>query len=39
MGKFVYDSSVKVEFEDRLLAHLQAVIMVKVRRGETFTFT
>ncbi|KSU53950.1 hypothetical protein [Microbacterium enclense] len=39
MGKFVYDSSVKVEFEDRLLAHLQAVIIVKVRRGETFTFT
>ena len=39
MGTFVYDSNVKVEFEDRLFAHLQAVIMVKVRRGETFTFT
>ena len=39
MGRFVYDSNVKVEFEDRLLAHLQAVIMSKVRRGESFSFT
>lgn len=39
MGKFIYDSSIKVEFEDRLLAHLQAVIMAKVRRGEGFSFT
>ncbi|MFM2719077.1 DUF7882 family protein [Microbacterium mcarthurae (nom. nud.)] len=39
MGKFVYDGNIKVEFEDRLLAHLQAVIMAKVRRGESFPFT
>lgn len=39
MGKFIYDSTTKVDFEDRLLAHLQAVIMAKVRRGESFTFT
>lgn len=39
MGKFTYDSDVKADFEDRLLAHLQAVIMAKVRRGESFTFT
>jgi hypothetical protein len=39
VGKFIYDSSIKVEFEDRLLAHLQAVIMAKVRRGESFPFT
>ncbi|KEP75671.1 ATP-dependent DNA ligase [Microbacterium sp. SUBG005] len=39
MGKFIYDSSTKTEFEDRLLAHLQVVIMTKVRRGESFTFT
>ncbi len=39
MGKFIYDSDVKADFEDRLLAHLQAVIMAKVRRGESFTFT
>ncbi len=39
MGKFIYDGDVKVDFEDRLLAHLQAVIMAKVRRGESFPFT
>jgi hypothetical protein len=39
MGKFIYDGDIKVEFEDRLLAHLQAVIMAKVRRGESFPFT
>lgn len=39
MGKFTYDSNIKAEFEDRLLAHLQAVIMAKVRRSESFTFT
>lgn len=39
MGKFIYDSNIKVEFEDRLLAHIQAVIMAKVRRGESFPFT
>lgn len=39
MGKFTYDSNIRADFEDRLLAHLQAVIMAKVRRGESFTFT
>lgn len=39
MGKFIYEGDVKVDFEDRLLAHLQAVIMAKVRRGESFPFT
>ncbi|MFS0793868.1 ATP-dependent DNA ligase [Microbacterium sp. 1P10AE] len=39
VGKFIYDGDIKVEFEDRLLAHLQAVIMAKVRRGESFPFT
>lgn len=39
MGKFIYDGNIKVDFEDRLLAHLQAVIMSKVRRGESFPFT
>lgn len=39
MGKFTYDGLVKVDFEDRLLAHLQAVIGAKVRRGESFHFT
>jgi hypothetical protein len=39
MGKFIYDGLVKVDFEDRLLAHLQLVIGAKIRRGESFHFT
>ena len=39
MGKFIYENSVKVDFEDRALAHLQAVITGKLRRGESFTFS
>ena len=36
MGKFIYDGLVKVDFDDRLLAHLQLVIGAKIRRGESF---
>jgi hypothetical protein len=39
MGKFIYDGLVKVDFEDRLLLHLQMVIATKLRRGEPFNFT
>lgn len=39
MGKFIFDTILKTEFEDRTLAHLQAVIMAKIRRGESFAFT
>lgn len=39
MGKFIYDGLVKVDFEDRLLLHLQMVIAAKLRRGEAFNFT
>ena len=39
MGKFMYDGLIKVDFEDRALAHLQAVIGAKVRRAESFSFT
>ncbi|MDX2376721.1 ATP-dependent DNA ligase [Microbacterium sp. LRZ72] len=39
MGKFTYDKLVKVDFDDRLLAHLQIVIGAKLRRGESFHFT
>lgn len=39
MGKFIYDSITKTEFEDRLLAHLQVVIVTKARRAESFIFT
>ncbi|OAN41383.1 DUF7882 family protein [Microbacterium sp. H83] len=39
MGSFIYESNVKVEIEDRALAHLQIVITAKLRRSEPFTFT
>lgn len=39
MGKFNYEGMVKVDFDDRVLAHLQAVIGAKVRRGESFHFS
>ncbi|WP_435526725.1 DUF7882 family protein [Microbacterium aurantiacum] len=39
MGKFIYDGTIKVDFEDRTLAHLQLVIGAKLRRGEPFHFT
>lgn len=39
MGKFVYEGTVKVDFEDRTLAHLQIVIGTKLRRGEAFHFS
>ena len=39
MGKFIYDTSIKVDFEDRLLAHLQVVMTTKLRRGEPFNFS
>lgn len=35
MGWLQYDG-VLIEFEDRLLAHLQIVIAAKIRRGESF---
>jgi hypothetical protein len=39
MGKFTYEHDTKVDFEDRLLLHLQHVIGSKLRRGEAFTFS
>jgi hypothetical protein len=39
MGRFIYEGAVKAEIEDRALAHLQFVIMDKLRRGEAFPFT
>jgi hypothetical protein len=40
MGKFIYGTpSISVDFDDRLLAHLKAVITSKVRRGESFSFS
>lgn len=39
MGKLIYNDTVRVDIEDRALAHLQLVITTKLRRGESFTFT
>ncbi|PTL71490.1 ATP-dependent DNA ligase [Rathayibacter caricis DSM 15933] len=36
MGRLVYDSRLDVHFDDRVLAHLQAVIGIRLRRGESF---
>lgn len=39
MGKFTYENNIKIDIEDRLLAHLQTVIGGKLRRGESFFFS
>jgi hypothetical protein len=39
MGKFTYEESIRVDFEDRLLLHLQTVIGNKLRRNESFFFS
>lgn len=39
MGKFIYEGGVKTDFEDRALAHLQLVVVSKLRRGEPFVFS
>lgn len=39
MGKFIYEGVLKVDFDDRELAHLQLVIGSKLARGESFHFT
>ena len=40
MGKLIYGSQdAEFEFDDRLLAHLRVVIVTKLRRHESFTFT
>ncbi|MEW1834769.1 ATP-dependent DNA ligase [Microbacterium sp. NPDC079995] len=39
MGRFSFNSHVRVDVEDRPLAHLQIVMGNKLRRGESFFFT
>ncbi|GGF26203.1 DUF7882 family protein [Subtercola lobariae] len=40
MGKLVYgDSGTEIEFDDRVLTHLQIVIGAKLRRRESFFFS
>jgi hypothetical protein len=39
VGRFIFEHDTKIDFEDRLLLHLQQVIGTKLRRGEAFTFS
>ncbi|GAA0996532.1 DUF7882 family protein [Subtercola frigoramans] len=40
MGKLVYgDAGTEIEFDDRVLTHLQIVIGAKLRRRESFFFS
>ncbi|MFE7845940.1 ATP-dependent DNA ligase [Microbacterium sp. NPDC057407] len=39
MGKFTYEGAVRVDFDDRTLAHLMVVIGTKLRRNEGFHFS
>jgi hypothetical protein len=39
MGSFVYDTVIDIEMDDRTLAHLQIVILNKLRRAESFAFS
>ncbi|MHB1234281.1 MAG: DUF7882 family protein [Microbacteriaceae bacterium] len=39
MGKLLYGSTMEIDFDDRVLAHLQLVIGLKLRRRESFFFS
>jgi hypothetical protein len=39
MGVLIYDRGDPIEIDDRALAHLQVVIIDKLRRGEHFALT
>jgi hypothetical protein len=39
MGSLTYDSVLTINFDDRVLAHLQIVMNTKLRRRESFFFT
>ena len=39
MGSLIYDRGEPIELDDRALAHLQVVIIDKLRRGEHFSLT
>jgi len=40
LGKFIYGTpSISIDIDDRVLAHLKVVIVAKLRRGESFTFS
>ena len=39
MGMLVYNGRMTLSIDDRVLAHLQVVVINKLRRRESFTFT
>jgi hypothetical protein len=39
MGKLIYAGTTEIGFEDRVLAHLQIVVGLKLRRKEGFFFS
>ncbi|ANJ27110.1 hypothetical protein [Agromyces aureus] len=39
MGLFIYDTRLEVDLDDRVLAHLQIVIVDKFRRNEKFAMS
>jgi hypothetical protein len=39
VGKLIYGSDSGIDIEDRVLAHLQVVIITKMRRRESFAFS
>ncbi|WP_426321054.1 ATP-dependent DNA ligase [Microbacterium sp. E-13] len=39
MGRFIYEGTIRAEFDDRVLSHLQVAVGTKLRRNEPFFFT
>jgi len=39
MGRFIYEDTARIDFDDRVLAHLQVVVGTKLRRSEPFFFS
>ena len=39
MGYLMYDSSTQIAFEDRVLAHIEFLVVSKLRRKESFTLS
>lgn len=39
MAQFIYDDTRGAQFDDRVLAHLQVVMLNKLRRRESFSFS
>jgi hypothetical protein len=39
MGTLIYNGGISLAIDDRTMAHLQVVIINKLRRRESFTFT